>query len=191
MCVWTLCTSCPLLSLIWAVLKRSCVPQGRKDLLTHGLADCLRHHSFSLRDNIFIRIAYAWLTPATFCTPPQRQLTRSTFLQARQRFSDKHTELVLGRRCRCGWGRRSGDPPHCFVDAALIGRKAFLLEASWGTLGWAGFAYAPLTRSLRAAYADFSAHAGMTYFLFSCHHVCFLWSSTVPPCKTITNNQPQ
>ena len=66
-------------SLIWAVLKRSFISQGRKELLTPPLTHRLRGHSASLRVKIPIlclRASLRWLTHLrvllthTFLWPP-------------------------------------------------------------------------------------------------------------------------
>ena len=92
---------------IWAVSKRSCSSEGDKDMLTRPLAPCLRHHSFGLREGFCWICTYAELTLTGFCTPPQRQLTRSNFYKQNAMVLESPSGIRCGRSRR-RWGSPEG-----------------------------------------------------------------------------------
>ena len=91
----------------WAVSKRSCSSEGDKDMLTGPLAPCLRHHSFGLREGFCWICTYAELTLTGFCTPPQRQLTRSNFYKQNAMVLESPSGIRCGRSRR-RWGSPEG-----------------------------------------------------------------------------------
>ena len=136
----------------WAVSKRSCSSEGDKDMLTRPLAPCLRHQSFGLREGFCWICTYAELTLTGFCTPPQRQLTRSNFYM--------QNAMVL-ELCQASDAVEVDEDEEVRKDAlfaqfpvggaALLQRSLFLWEALWTQKRNVGLRgpYARLTRSLR------------------------------------------
>ena len=68
------------IKLHWAALKKTCgICLCRKNLLTPLLTLCLRDRNGSLRRKFLEERAYVTLTPRSFSTRPQLQLTRHLF----------------------------------------------------------------------------------------------------------------